>query len=121
MQIRKVFFALFVLLIVSCSHKKEVSEVPPDSVFTNDSMKMLLVDFFLTESIIRQLERDGKNVATYTNQYYDLLMQKYHSDTLKISRSYKYYSQRPQILKELSDKALDSLIIVETMLMNDTN
>jgi len=93
--------------------------VSADSVFTEDSMKMLMIDFYITESIIRQQERNGKNVPLYTNHYYNLLLEKYQSDTLKISRSYQYWSQQPAKMKELSDKALDSLIIVETLLQSE--
>ncbi|MPM14518.1 hypothetical protein SDC9_60882 [bioreactor metagenome] len=84
-------------------------------------MQTLLIDFYLTEAMIRQIEREGKDVPYYTNHYYDLLLEKYNSDTLKILRSYKFWSTQPEKLKELSGKALDSLIITETLLQGSNN
>lgn len=117
---KKLIFILFVLLLaVACSSKKETSEISPDSVFTQDSMKTLLIDFYLTEASIRQIERTGKDVSVHATHYYQLLLEKYHCDTSKITRSYIYWAHQPEKLKQISNKALDSLIILETMLEKD--
>jgi hypothetical protein len=113
---KQVFIIFAVLLLTtSCSHRNEAVQISQDSVFSEDSMKILLIDFYLTESVLRQLEHDGKDVTIYAHHYYDLLLKKYHSDTLKITKSYQYWSQQPEKMKNISSKALDSLVIVEAL------
>lgn len=120
----RIFLILVITAFLSASCSNSSNEnvvVNQDSVFSEDSMKTLMIDFYLTEAVIRQIERDGKDVPYYTNHYYDLLLQKYHSDTLKILRSYKFWSAHPVKLKELSVKALDSLVITETLLQSSND
>ncbi|KAF5037256.1 hypothetical protein DSECCO2_566510 [anaerobic digester metagenome] len=109
---------LVLLLAAACSSKEETAEISPDSVFTEDSMKMLLIDFYLTEASIRQVERSGKDISPYVIHYYDLMLKKYQCDTLKISRSYEYWSAQPEKLKQITNHALDSLIVMETILQD---
>lgn len=109
---------LILLLTAACSSKKQSAEISPDSVFTEDSMKFLLIDFYLTEATIRQQERAGKDVSLYSMHYYDLMLEKYNCDTSKITHSYQYWAQRPEKLKQLVNQALDSLIVMETMLQD---
>jgi len=87
-------------------------------VFTEDSMKLLLIDFYLTEASLRQLERSGKDVSLHSVHYYDLMLEKYNCDTSKITRSYQYWSRQPEKLQQLTNQALDSLIIMETILQD---
>lgn len=110
--------SLIVLLAAACSSKEETAEISPDSVFTEDSMKILLIDFYLTEASIRQIERSGKDVSLYATRYYDLMLKKYKCDTLKITRSYEYWSAQPEKLKQITNQALDSLIVMETILQD---
>jgi len=78
-------------------------------------MTMVLHDIYLAESYIRQMERQGKDVSTYSDHVYKLLLKKYNADSTKISRSLKYYAGNPQKMKKVSDKTLENLIIKETM------
>lgn len=104
----------FLLVLISCSGTKEEETVPKDSVLTESQMVDVLYDMYLTEAFIRQKERDGQNNIYYTEHYYDLMFEKHQIDTLILKRSYQYYAHKPELLKEMNQKALDSLIILET-------
>ncbi len=104
------------LLLGACNSSETTPEIESGSVFPEDTMTMILQDIYLAESYIRQIERQGKDVSSYSNHVYQLLMQKYHTDSTKISRSILYYSGNPEKMKKVSDKTLENLMIKETML-----
>jgi hypothetical protein len=119
-------YLLFIGIIVgfllpSCGSKKPETEAPVINVMTEDTMKAFFVDLFLTESLIRQKEREGRNVSWFSNHYYSLMLEKYNMDTTRIVNSFQYYAERPEILKAISSKALDSLTIVEAHLQAQPN
>ncbi len=116
------FFSILVVLIVAaCRNNDSETNVPAVNIMPEDTMKTFFVDLFLTESLIRQKEREGRNVSWYSNHYYDLMLKKYKMDTTRIVNSYQYYAQSPKVLKSISDKALDSLIVLETHLQASPN
>jgi hypothetical protein len=120
---KNVFFLsiLVVLSVAACRNNDPETNVPAVNIMPEDTMKTFFVDLFLTESLIRQKEREGRNVSWYSNHYYDLMLEKYKMDTTRIINSYQYYAQRPEVLKSISDKALDSLIVLETHLQASPN
>lgn len=107
---------IFLFTLIACNQKQEPVQTENDSVFSADSMVMIMVDMYITESMIRAQERIHKNKQYYTQNYYSLLFEKYHCDTVKISRSFAFYTTQPEALKEISKKAVDSLVIIETMM-----
>ena len=82
-------------------------------------MEAVLFDVYMTESMIRQKEREGKNLIYFSNHYYDLMFQKHNIDTLMLIRSYEYYARSPEVLKDINQKVLDSLIILETTFVEE--
>lgn len=107
--------------MASCGSKKTPDRFNPDSVLTEKQMEAVLFDVYMTESMIRQKEREGKDLIYFSNHYYDLMFQKHNIDTLMLIRSYEYYAEKPEVLKEINQKVLDSLIILETTFVGDTN
>ncbi|PLW93599.1 MAG: hypothetical protein C0592_05610 [Marinilabiliales bacterium] len=106
------------LLLFACSsgNKEEEYTIPKDSVFTEEQMEAILFDMYLAETYIRQQEREGQNNRYYSEHYYNLMFEKHHTDSLKMHRSYLWYAARPELLKEINQRVLDSLIIMETTL-----
>ncbi len=116
------FLLLFVLLLEACTNTTQSeSAIASPEVFSEDSMKMLLFDLCLTEAMLRQKEREGKSIAAYSRHYYSLLLEKYHADTVKIKQSFLFYSAKPEELRDISAKVVDSLLIYETMLQKKDN
>ena len=111
---KKWLILVFLMALISCSGTKEEESVSMDSVLTESQMVGVLYDMYLTEAFIRQKEREGQNNIYYTEHYYDLLFEKHQIDTLILKRSYQYYAHKPELLKEMNQKALDSLIVLET-------
>ena len=110
--------ALLTVLLLSCGGNKdeEESAAPQYSVLTVAEMEAVLFDMYLAEAFIRQKEREGKNNIYYSEHYYDLMFDKHQLDTTKLLRSYEFYAAKPEILKEINQKVLDSLIVLETHL-----
>jgi len=113
-QVLIIFFIYLFFSTVSCTSEK--AETINGPVFSEDSMKILLIDFYITESSIRQHEREGKDIYPYISHYYNLMLEKYNCDTNKISRSFLYWTSQPEKFKIITNKALDSLIVLETLL-----
>jgi len=107
---------LLTILIGACNRSDTSLEKENGAVFPEDTMTMILQDIYLAESYIRQMERQGKDVSAYSNHVYQMLMEKYHTDSVKISNSILYYAANPEKMKQVSDKTLENLIIKETML-----
>ena len=113
-QVLIIFFIYLFFSTVSCTSEK--AETINGPVFSEDSMKILLIDFYITESSIRQHEREGKDIYPYISHYYNLMLEKYNCETNKISRSFLYWTSQPEKFKIITNKALDSLIVLETLL-----
>jgi len=112
---------LLAVLLLSCggSIDEEDSLVSQDSVLSVAEMEAVLFDMYLTEAFIRQKERDGKNNIYYSEHYYNLMLEKHQLDTTKLLSSYEYYASKPEVFKEINQKVLDSLIVLETHLPAD--
>lgn len=122
MFLNKKYIILFltVLFLFAACNKKKQQNVDSDKVLPKDKMVSLLVDFYIAESVLAQLSLAKKDdISEYTKNYYSLILQKYDSDTLKISNSIKYYSNNINSFKEITTEALDSLIILEAKVLND--
>lgn len=106
------------ILVMSCSQSKEKhdTDISADSVLTEQEFEAVLFDMYLAESYIRQQERDGKNNKYFSKHYYTLMFEKHNTDSIAMRRSYLWYAARPELLKEINQRVLDSLIIMETNL-----
>lgn len=114
---KNIFPILIFALLFSCGNKKDKESVSvPDSVFTVQQMQDVMFDIYMTESYIRQKERDGFPSSYYTKIYYDLLFEKYGTDTSKLMASYRFYSSNPQTFMDINQRVIDSLVVEETKL-----
>ena len=106
---------IIILLLFSCSSEEKKNEnIPADSVLTEAEFEAVLMDIYLAEAFVRQKEREGKNNIYYSTHYYTLLFEKHNTDTLVLRNSYKYYANKPEFMKELNQRIVDSLVILET-------
>lgn len=113
---KKWLILIFLFILISCSGSKEDESFPQDSVLTEAQMEAVMFDMYMTEALIRQKEREGKNNVYYSEHYYTLMFEKHKIDTTILFRSFDYYCARPELIKRINQNVQDSLIIIETNL-----
>jgi hypothetical protein len=98
---RKIFFALILLAITSCSRK---SVSVPDNVIGETEMTELLTDLSFAQSEMTQRMRSDRNLKM--DDYVETVLRKHKIERKQFLESLKFYSANPDLLDIIYDSVL---------------
>lgn len=103
------FFVLIsIILLFACKGGEENVSVPAD-IIQPDSMIGILVDFHLVEAAISDKQQQKKNVAYYTDYYYQEILKKHQISRVDLDKAFDFYSYHPKLYREIYDQVLSEL------------
>ncbi|HEX7413856.1 MAG TPA: DUF4296 domain-containing protein [Bacteroidia bacterium] len=92
-------FNLSVLILSSCSFKKDVP--PPPGTIGKDTMQLIITDLSISEAILNNgLIKDTLSID---------VLSKYHISRSRYDSSFAYYTQNPTKLKVIYTQVLENL------------
>jgi hypothetical protein len=99
----KFLFALLIaLLFFSCApgEKKSVVNIPPH-IIPPDSMVLILTDMQVTEAILREYQRTGREDEQRNKRYYHQVFEKYDLSNERYQQSIAFYEKNPDLYFEI--------------------
>ncbi len=108
----KWIYIIFLLLItVSCQHNtKKTSDIP---ILSEKEMIDVLTDAYIAESSISLLKEKGYDTRKQTPKIYAHILDKHHTTKAVFDRSYKYYSDDFDKMKQIIEKVIINLNKIE--------
>lgn len=93
---------LIFLLIFSCApgEKKSVVNIP-SNIIPPDSMVLILADMQVTEAVLREYQRTGREDAARNERYYHQIFEKYELSNERYQQSITFYEQNPDLYFEI--------------------
>ena len=117
---KKIFLLCFpLLMLVSCKEGGIFSNRPKD-VLPKSQLVDLLVDLNIADSKFRAVPsiiRFNDTVRNYYRQGYTSIFRKYNTSPDGFKATLTYYSQKPDVMKEILDEVIAKLAEMETSLM----
>ena len=99
---------LSLLLLAACSGGEDNVTIP-SGVIPPDTMRPLLVDFYLTEAAIQvKVEQQG-DVRQFIVDSYTMVFDKHHITKQRYMESLEFYSNHPQLYREMYEKVIEDL------------
>ena len=111
-----VFFA-----IISCGKKNEAKEKspPPTDIISSDEMKNVLVDVFLAEGAISEMEIKHKDPQYYAKHYYNYVLKKHNLTNSQLQKSYSYYAKDIEKMQKIMSDVVDDLSEKQSKVRNE--
>lgn len=95
------FFALLLLIAVSCGHRNTVKK--PEVFLEEPQMIDVMTDAYLIEAQLNVMKGEGKEVGELQARYYDQLFEHYGITDSVFEQNLRYYSYHPDILERVMD------------------
>lgn len=115
---KKVLYILICVLLLACAEKKPV-EVP-STVLPKDKMAMVLVDIHLIEAGMNLNVMSPESAAIPTGMGASIDVLKKHEITkAQYDSSFVFYTQHPEMLKEIYDDVLNELSKLQAKVANE--
>ena len=108
---KKLLFIFFSFVIFSCNNKPEFE--PKISI---DKMTSIITDLHLSEAYVSQLKLKSSITIDTLSFYRDLVYSKHNVSEKAFNQSMKYYSDQPNILKEIYLKAKNQVKKIDLQL-----
>ncbi len=114
-----IFFSFFT--IISCGKKNEAKEKspPPQNIISSDEMKNVLVDVFLAEGAIGEMEIKHKDAQYYAKHYYNYVLKKHNMTNEQFQKSYSYYSADIEEMQKIMSDVVDDLSEKQSKVRNE--
>jgi DNA-directed RNA polymerase subunit H (RpoH/RPB5) len=108
-MLKKEIWVLFFVLIaiLGCKH-----EDIPKEIISKENMIGLLVDMHITDAYLNQVSNND-TLQMEAKARYNFIFKQHHTDSVKFSRSLKYYSLRSKDLNDMYKKVMDSLDVMQ--------
>lgn len=104
MLMRKISIGLILLILVifSCSPKKDVSETNiPEGIIPPDSMTIVITEMQVTEAILREFKRRGQQVDDRSVVFYNQTFEKLGITPERYKRSLAFYEEHHEAYYEI--------------------
>jgi len=91
---------LSVIICSSCGHKSkfvQTVDFKKDSVIEMDVLKDLMVEVFLIEASVYQIQVEGRDIQYYSNSYYDDFFTKHQISRKRLLKTIEYYTARKEM------------------------
>lgn len=91
MMIKKTLYLAFMLVMLSCHHKKAAEPINASEILNKNQMTAILTDLYLTEAILANHVNENYNIKQYTTYHYNFLFKKHHTNRQQMLNSIHYY------------------------------
>lgn len=99
---------LMMLPFLSCSSDKDSYEVPP-GIIPKDSMVDVLVDMYISESMLANIHSRYDSLKEYRRIQLDAVLAKNNISRARFDSSYHYYETDLETLKKIQDEVVVEL------------
>lgn len=104
---RKIVLGFFLCVAFACGNKKV--EIPSD-IIPQDTMMHVLMDIHLAEAGLRTNDTfHADSIMQVTVNYYDFIFTKYRITKDEFKRSFKFYTDHPDILEDIYQKMIEEM------------
>lgn len=100
--------AAFILLILGLNACAKKRTITPDDVLIKEEFALLLTDIRLAESNTKLIRTQG-NIADAPDSVYFLIYRQHGVNKEKVDRSFDWYSDHPELLREIDQMVLENL------------
>ena len=121
MKYLKYIILILILSITSCGKKNEAKEklFPPQNLISSDEMKNVLVDVFLAEGAIGQMEIKHKDNQYYAKRYYNYVLKRHNITNEQFQKNYSYYSADIEEMQKIMSDVIDDLSEKQSKVRNE--
>lgn len=101
---------------ISCNNERvEANEInKPSKILSKQEMINVMVDFRLTEGVIRQMISAGNEPDFATSYYYEAALKENKIDIKTFEENMNYYSSDPDAMDEIYSAVVDSLVLLQS-------
>jgi hypothetical protein len=101
-SLKFLFAFLIALLFFSCAPGENKSLVNiPSHIIPPDSMVLILTDIQVTEAILREYQRTGREDEDRNKRYYQQIFEKYELSNERYDQSIIFYEKNPDLYFEI--------------------
>ncbi len=103
-QFPKFFLVIFfsLALVFSCAPGEKKSAVNiPKNIISPDSMVLILTDMQVTEAILREYQRTGREDEDRNEKYYSQIFEQYDLSPERYQQSLNFYEKNPELYYEI--------------------
>lgn len=108
-MLNKRIWVLFFVLSVSIGCKHD--EIPK-GIISKENMIVVLVDMHITDAYLNQVSNND-TLQMEAKARYNYIFKQHQIDSVKFSKSLRYYSLKSKELKEIYQKVMDSLDVIQ--------
>ena len=94
----KLFFSVLIFLIACKSNKV------PNGVIDQGRMTNLLIDIHITDGSMYNIMQVPDSLYKYGSDKYQMIFEKYHTDSAQFRSSFKYYTSHPDKLEAMYEE-----------------
>lgn len=108
----RLLILILTLVLVGCKPSnppKETLVATPDTLLSEYRMVLVMADIHLTEAAINHLRNHGRTDKDLTQQYYDLLFNRYHISRRCYEQNLEYYQSHEEQFEKMYAKVLERL------------
>lgn len=100
-------FLLILALTISCSSRKDVI-IPPE-IIPQDSMTALLVDMYLSESMLSNINSRYDSLKKFRREQLDGILKENQVSRARFDSSYHFYETHLELLQKIQDDVVIEL------------
>ena len=115
MDMKKILFVCFCILLIGCKDKNEL----PEGIMTKQEMFPLMLDIYIAEEKLTTLNIIRDTLTSIYETYEGILFEKHNTDHETYKRSLAYYYENPKDLEVIYENILDSLTISESKILSE--
>ena len=104
---KRLILGFFILIFVTACTRDQV----PQGIIENGKMISVLTDIHLVESFVSSAAYD--TTTQPVANYYKVIYNKHHIDSVQLQKSLRYYSKKPELLDTMYYQVLKRLDIME--------
>ena len=108
---KKNFWALIILTVVSCSKEDKLPEGYMDQV----DMVAFLIDLHIAQASIQNLKLQPDSATYLFNVFERQILEEHNSKDSVFYKSYSWYLERPEIMLDIYTAVVDTLSLRESI------
>lgn len=118
---KKYIILLFTALMLgSCYNKQEETRIPkPDDLIPQEKLVLLLADFEIIESAIRDKQNLGHQIDDINEAFYASTFKKYEVSRDQFDRSMLYYKQDLEQMDKIYEDVITRLSVIESEIQHE--
>jgi len=97
-------FLLVLIFLTACIGNKE-----PNGIISQNQMTNLLTEIHIVDGSMYSILQVPDSLYKYGTDKYLMVFKKYHTDSVQFSRSFKYYTTKPEILETMYEQVTKNI------------